>query len=58
MRAEDLPDFDVASYLLDEEQIEAYLAEVAKENNAELWALALDAAARARKRWGLTPPAQ
>lgn len=56
IKVKDLPDFDVANYLLDEEQIDAYLAEVAKENNAELWAVALDAVARARKRWGLPNP--
>lgn len=56
MKAEDLPDFDVANYLLDEEQIQAYLAAVAQENNPELSALALEAVARTRKRWGLPAP--
>lgn len=54
----DLEVFDVAEHLDNEESIQAYLAEMAKENNAELMASALADVERARKRWGLTPAAQ
>ncbi|URI11995.1 hypothetical protein MW290_32235 (plasmid) [Aquincola tertiaricarbonis] len=53
MNADQLPDFDVANYLTDEESIQAYLAEAAKEQDAQLWASALADVARARVRWGL-----
>jgi probable addiction module antidote protein len=53
IKISELPHFDVADYLTDEQSIEAYLAEAAKENDATLWASALNDAARARKRWGL-----
>lgn len=55
-RLEDLEVFDVAEHLQCEESIQAYLAEMAKENNAELMASALDDVERARKRWGLPSP--
>lgn len=54
-KLEDLEVFDVADHLQDEEQIQLYLEEMAKENHAELWAKALDDVQRARKRWGLEP---
>ena len=56
MRAEDLPDFDVAEHLQDEEQIQLYLAEVARQNDAELLASAQADVARARERWGMPAP--
>lgn len=49
--------FDVAEHLCDEELIALYLEEAAKWNDAELMASALDDVERARKRWGLLPPA-
>lgn len=52
-KLEDLEVFDVADHLQDEEQIQIYLEDMAKENHAELWAEALADVARARKRWGL-----
>lgn len=56
MKADELPNFDVANYLDDEEQIRLYLEEVAKENHEEMWSKALDDVARARKRWNLPAP--
>lgn len=57
MKADQLPDFDVANYLTDEELIQAYLAAAAEEQDPQFWASALDDVARARARWGLpTPP--
>ena len=55
-KVEDLEPFDAAEHLQDEEQIQIYLEEMAKENNAELWAAALDDVARARERWNLPQP--
>lgn len=56
MKAEDLPDFDVADHLQDEEQIQLYLAEAARQNDAELLASAQADVARARERWNLPAP--
>ncbi|URI11992.1 type II toxin-antitoxin system MqsA family antitoxin (plasmid) [Aquincola tertiaricarbonis] len=55
-KLEDLEVFDGAYHLQDEEQIQIYLEEMAKENHAELWAKALDDVARARERWNLPVP--
>lgn len=56
VRAEDLPDFDVADHLQDEEQMQLYLAEAARQDDAELLASAQADVARARGRWGLPAP--
>lgn len=53
----ELPEFDVANHLQDEEQIQLYLAEAARQNDAELLASAQADVARARERWGLKPGA-
>lgn len=45
---EDLPEFDAAPYLDDEESIAAYLTDILEANNAELLAVALGTIARAR----------
>ena len=52
----DMPEFDMANYLRDEEMIRIYLDEMAKDKNPELWASALADVERARKRWGLPAP--
>lgn len=54
--AEDLPEFDMANYLRDEEMIRIYLEEMAKDKDSDLWASALADVARARERWGLPAP--
>lgn len=53
---DDLPEFDMANYLRDEEMIRIYLEEMAKDKNPDLMASALDDVERARKRWGLPSP--
>ena len=53
---DDLPEFDMANYLRDEEMIRIYLEEMAKDKDSDLWASALADVARARERWGLPAP--
>jgi probable addiction module antidote protein len=48
VRAEDLPDFDAAEFLADEDSIAAYLAQVAAENDPVALAEAMETVARAR----------
>lgn len=55
-KVEDLEPFDAAEHLQDEESIQAYIAEMATENNAKLIVRALTDVARARKRWNLPSP--
>lgn len=56
IKLKDLQVFDPADHLQNEETIQAYLAEMARENNAMLLARALADVERARKRWGLSAP--
>ena len=48
IKASDLPDFDPAQYLKDDEDIAAYLTAILEENDASLLSAALGDIARAR----------